>query len=373
MTSERVKAAPAAAEPLDLDALLDEVRERVRRKRERGIYSADVDALLRAELPGGGRLLADDVKDPVAALAQVLDEEVAYDPTSHKRVVGPFITFARRVTIGLLRWWMGAILDRQDRIDRLLAAAYDVEGRLAPRFGERLERLERELERRREHEVASNMHSGYFQSRFGGSEPVIRQQSERFIDLYEGRTRVLDIASGRAVFLGLLRDHGIGGYGVDLDPRMVATARERGFEVFESDAVAHIRSLPPRSLDGAYGRHIAEHMLPGDVVEMLRELRRVLQPGAPVVFITPNVATLTVGAHTFWMDPSHMRPIPPDLFEFLLQLEGYVDTRIVTFEPSGEHLSEDLSDPVARENARLLNRTLFGDRDYAVIGHQPAE
>ena len=107
---------------VDLDALLAEVRERVRRKRERGIYGADVVALMRTELPGGRRLLSDDMKDPVGALAEALDDDVVYDPTSHKRIVGPFITVARRVLIGLLRWWIAALTDRQERINRLLAA-----------------------------------------------------------------------------------------------------------------------------------------------------------------------------------------------------------------------------------------------------------
>jgi hypothetical protein len=30
-----------------------------------------------------------------------------------------------------------------------------------------------------------------------------------------------------------------------------------------------------------------------------------------------------------------------------------------------------VGDPAVRENVRLLNETLFGDRDYAVIGRAP--
>jgi len=356
---------------VDLDALLAEVRERVRRKRERGIYGADVVALMRTELPGGRRLLSDDMKDPVGALAEALDDDVIYDPTSHKRIVGPFITLGRRILIGLLRWWMAAITDRQERINRLLAATFDVEGQLAPRFGERLARLEREWQQRKEHEVAANMHSVYFQARFGGDEPVIREQSEAFIDLFAGRERVLDLGCGRGIFLELLKDKGIGGYGIDLDPKMVSQARERGFEAFEQDALAHIESLPAKSIDGVYARHIAEHVLPGDLVAMLRALRRALQPGSPVVFVTPNVSNLSVGAHTFWMDPSHLRPIPPDLFKFYLEVEGFRGVGVRTFQPSDQRLSEEFSDARARDNARLLNQTLFGDRDYAVVGFQP--
>jgi len=356
---------------VDLDAILAEVRERVRAKRMSGVYGDDVDALLRMELPGGRRLLSDDMNDPVGALAEQLDEDVNYDPTSHRRLFGPFITLARRMTIGLLRWWMEAILDRQERINMLLAATYDVEGRLAPKFGERLARLEREWQQWREHEVAANLHSVYFQARFGGDEPVIRKQSEAFVDLYKGKKRVLDLGCGRGIFLELLRDREIDGYGVDLDPKMVAQCRERGLEAFESDALAHLESLPTGSIDGVYARHVAEHVLPGDLVAMLRELRRALQPGAPVVFVTPNVSNLSVGAHTFWMDPGHLRPIPPDLFKFYLEVEGFKRVEIRTFEPSEERLNEDVSDPKIRANVRILNATLFGDRDYAVVGCQP--
>ena len=356
---------------VDLDAIMAEVRERVRRKRDRGIYGADVEALLRTDLPGGRRLLSDDMRDPVGALAEALDEDAVYDPASHKRVVGPFITLARRILIGLLRWWMAAVLDRQERINRLMAATVDVEGRLAPRFGERLARLEREWQQWREHEVAANLHSVYFQARFSGTEEAIRGQSERFVDLFAGRSHVLDLGCGRGTFLQLLADRGISGYGVDLDEKMVAHCRERGLEAFESDGLTHLEGLPAHSIDGVYGRHIAEHVLPGDLVAMLRALRRALQPGAPVVFVTPNAASLTVTGHSFWLDPGHLRPIPPELFQFYLEVEGFTGVEVRTFQPADERLNEDVSDPKVKANVQLLNRTLFADRDYAVVGYQP--
>src|SRR5256886_16374422 len=106
---------------------------------------------------------------------------------------------------------------------------------MAPRFGSRLERLEREWKGRREREVAANLHSVYFQARFGGDESVIRRQSEAFVDLYKGRKRVLDLGSGRGIFLQLLRDKGIGGGGGELDPRMGAQCRAKGVEAHEGD------------------------------------------------------------------------------------------------------------------------------------------
>jgi SAM-dependent methyltransferase len=357
----------------DVDAILSEVRERIRRKRESGVYGPEVDAALRLPLPGGRPLFVEDLGDPLPALRGAIDERVEYDPRSRKPLVGPFITLARRVVMGLIRWWLAATGERQERIDRLtFRALLDLRERPNPGFDERLRHLESEWSRFRRDLVGADLHSVYFQARFGGDEPVIRRQSERFLDLFRGRKRVLDLGSGRGTFLELMRDNGIGAYGVDLDEKMVTESRSRGLEAFRGDAIAHLRALEDDSVDGIYARHLAEHILPGELVALLREGRRVLAPGSPVVFVTPNPRTLTVGAHSFWMDPSHLRPIPPDLFRFYLEVEGYEDVDVVTFEPSEERrLDEDAADGAMRENVRYLNEVLFGDRDYAVAGRTP--
>src|SRR2546426_11924003 len=98
--------------------------------------------------------------------------------------------------------------------------------------------------------VAANLHSVYFQARFGGDEPVIRRQSEAFLDLFTGRKRVLDLGSGRGVFLELLRENGIGGYGGDPHPRVVAGGREGGGEGPEGDAPTHPPQGGPPGGDG---------------------------------------------------------------------------------------------------------------------------
>src|SRR2546423_11512282 len=127
--------------PIDLDALMAEVRERIRTKREKGIYGPDVDALMRVPLPGGRRIFSDDLQDPLASLAEALDEEVEYDPRSRKPVVAPVITYARKIVISLVRWWLGGIFEGQERFNRLLVVANASEGQLGPRFGSRLGRF----------------------------------------------------------------------------------------------------------------------------------------------------------------------------------------------------------------------------------------
>jgi SAM-dependent methyltransferase len=358
--------------PVDLVALQAEIRERVQRKRAAGVYDDDVRAALEMSLPGGRALFSDELGDPLPALQDALAEEATYDAASRRPLVGGAITLGRRVVIGLVRWWIAAITDRQERINQLLArAVVDLRDAPSPQFDERLARLEREWRRWREDEVAGSLESKFFAARFSGDESVIRRQSKSFVDLFRGRTRVLDLGSGRGTFLELLRDEGIPGYGVDPDGKMNEEVRSRGFDARTADGLTHLRSVADGSIDGLFSRHVAEHVLPGELVAMLRECRRALAPGSPVVFITPNPATLTVGAHTFWLDPQHRRPIPPELFGFYLEVEGYERVETRTSEPSEMRLSEDVPAGPIRENVKLLNATLFGDRDYAVIGWTP--
>ena len=78
-----------------------------------------------------------------------------------------------------------------------------------------------------------------------------------------------------------------------------------------------------------------------------------------------------MSAHTFYFDPSHRRPIPPELFQFLLEVEGFTGVEVRSYARTEERLDESVPDGPIRENVKLLNRTLFGDRDYAVIGRAP--
>jgi hypothetical protein len=49
----------------------------------------------------------------------------------------------------------------------------------------------------------------------------------------------------------------------------------------------------------------------------------VLQPGGLLIMETPNPENLVVGANTFYLDPSHERPIPPPLLAFAAEHAGF--------------------------------------------------
>ena len=238
---------------------------------------------------------------------------------------------------------------------------------------DRVRALEAEWRRYRDDLVAASFHRDlplYHQARFGGDPAEIRRQCEGLIEPFRGRQRVLDIGCGRGIFLALMRDQGIGGYGIDLDDRMLEECRRAGLDARPGDALAHLGGLPAGSLDGIFARHLAEHLLPGELVRLVHECRRVLRPGAPIVMVAPDPATLTVGAHSFWLDPQHVRPLPSALLAFYAEIAGLTDIEVRTSSPSETRLSAEAQ--ASSEDLRLIDRTLFGDRDYAVLARAPS-
>lgn len=186
-----------------------------------------------------------------------------------------------------------------------------------------------------------------------------------------GGLPVLDVGCGRGELLQLLRDAGIAGRGVDLNPVSVAECLDDGLDVIEGDAVAYLDSLEPGSLRAVVGLHLVEHLTDHERGELLRAAQRAIAPGGGVIVETPNPENLRVGATTFWLDPTHLRPVPPLLLQFQVAEAGFDDVQIQRLHPSDDAIVvPDDADPLAVELAALVNRLIAGPMDYAIIGRK---
>ena len=206
-----------------------------------------------------------------------------------------------------------------------------------------------------------------FEERFRGS-PAEIADAQRF---YLGLLRdvpgpVVDVGSGRGEFLGLLRGAGIPASGIESNPVSVAACRREGLAVEEGDALALLAGRPASRLGGVVAFQVVEHWPPETILRFLQEARRVLAPGGVVIAETINSDSLSA-LRAFYLDPTHVRPVPPEALRFLAESAGFTDVRIEYRAPlpASQRLEEK------SENERKLNDLLFSPQDYAIVGRVP--
>jgi O-antigen chain-terminating methyltransferase len=211
-----------------------------------------------------------------------------------------------------------------------------------------------------------------FEERFRGEEPYVTQSQEFYLPFFEGCQEVADLGCGRGEFLELLRGRGIRGYGVDLDADAVSVCREKDLEVERGDLFEFLQQREEDSLDGILISHVVEHLAPGRFTHLAGLAARKLRAGGVLAIETPNPQCLAIYAGDFYIDPSHVRPVPPELLHFCLEEEGFTGIEVRERHPAAERFPE-LAAMDQMEELRGFRERFFGGLDYALIAHKPLE
>lgn len=185
---------------------------------------------------------------------------------------------------------------------------------------------------------------------------------------------VLDLGSGRGEWLEVLAEHGYRGRGVDLNRGMLKASEARGHEVVEADVLDYLRAQDSDSFAAITAMHLVEHIPHSALLELLDEALRVLRPGGVLMLETPNPENVRVGSCTFYMDPTHLNPIPPLLLQWIVRARGFEEPVI---ERLSEHRGSPELQPVSEDmpGAWQINQMIewfTAPPDYAVIARKPA-
>ena len=171
---------------------------------------------------------------------------------------------------------------------------------------------------------------------------------------------------GRGEWLELLQENQFTASGIDLDDGMLSACRSRGLNVQTGDAIAYLKSLPVDSLSIVTGFHIAEHLSLDDLQTLIKEALRVLKPAGLLILEAPNTENLVVGTSSFYLDPTHQRPLPSALLNFLVGYLGFARSKVLGVQESIP-LREELGPP-------SLFAVLSGvSPDYAVIAQKTGD
>jgi SAM-dependent methyltransferase len=259
-------------------------------------------------------------------------------------------------------------LERDNRIAELTRGSHEVQ---------RVARQTEQIAFAATSELAVS-HAGYdfdadrfyteFEACFRGARDDIRERLKIYLPYLahvepRSASRVVDIGCGRGEWLELLGMQGIRAAGIDLNGEMVQTCRERGLDAECTDAIAYLMQQPEGSLAAVTGFHIIEHLPFDQLVALYDAALRALHPDGVIIFETPNPENISVGACSFYYDPTHLHPIAPAVAEFIARQRGFARTEVLRSNP----LPDSRLIAENTEVARRFNSVFYGPQDYAVI------
>ena len=223
-----------------------------------------------------------------------------------------------------------------------------------------------------------------FEHRFRGGEEEIRQRIQVYLPRLREASPVLDLGCGRGEALAFLREEGVECRGIDSSAAMVRRCSQQGLQVEQGGLPEALAGVEPGSVGGIVSFHVIEHLAPDAVDRLVRLAFAALRPGGLLLLETPNPLSVSVTARSFWLDPTHVRPVHPETLRASYERAGFVGIEQFELRPYPEEerlpeISLDGLDGQTRELADRLNRLrdelddlLYGHRDYALIGVRPA-
>jgi O-antigen chain-terminating methyltransferase len=203
-----------------------------------------------------------------------------------------------------------------------------------------------------------------FADRFRGPEEYVRGNQRFYLAYFTGRTAVLDIGCGRGEFLELMREIGVPARGVDLDAESVGLCRNKGLDAVEADVFTYLEGEPDGVFDGIFAAQVIEHMSPERVPQLVKLCAAKLKPGGVLALETPNPECLAIFATHFYLDPTHTRPLPPNLMVFYFEEFGFGGIEVHRLSPAVESM------PSLAEIPQAFRESFFNGLDYGIIGRK---
>ncbi|MFM6025943.1 MAG: class I SAM-dependent methyltransferase, partial [Dolichospermum sp.] len=210
-----------------------------------------------------------------------------------------------------------------------------------------------------------------FEDHFRGTREEIFNRLKVYLPLIEKANvgtpdaPILDVGCGRGEWLELLRESGYTARGLDINRVMIEQCQARGLEVIAGDVIDYLQSLPDNSLGAVTGFHIIEHLPFKMLMRLFSETVRVIQPQGLVIFETPNPDNVLVGSNTFYLDPTHIHPLPSATIKFISENFGLENVQIIRLHPYPENAKIN-----GQGVAERFNDYFYGPQDYAVVGYK---
>ncbi len=207
-----------------------------------------------------------------------------------------------------------------------------------------------------------------FEERYRGSRELIKERLLVYLpfvlplkELYPDGI-ALDIGCGRGEWLELLGDNQITAKGIDLDDGMLKASHKLNLDVMQGDGIEYLKKQDSKSITIISAFHVVEHISFEELQSLVEESLRVLKPGGILILETPNPENIRVATEHFYLDPTHIKPIPSSLLAFLPEFYGFSRTKVLKLQESKEL--------IAQKSINLLQLLEGVSPDYAIVAQK---
>ncbi len=211
-----------------------------------------------------------------------------------------------------------------------------------------------------------------FENHFRGPREQIKQSQKIYLEYFIGRHHVLDLGCGRGEFLELLKENGIGGFGVDLYQEFVDLCLEKQLAAVQGDAIAVLEH--ETEVDGIFAGQLVEHLPLQQIIRLTETAYKIMKQGSYLVLETPNPMSLSIYTNSFYIDPSHNRPVHPLTMKYLLEKAGFREITIIFTKSSRPPFQIPKLQIQGAAGIEEFNQAmekagemLFGSQDYAIV------
>nr|WP_322664842.1 class I SAM-dependent methyltransferase [Dendronalium sp. ChiSLP03b] len=167
--------------------------------------------------------------------------------------------------------------------------------------------------------------------------------------------RFLDVGCGRGEFLQNLTENNIKCIGVDLNKLEVDNLKKGGFDVYEADILEYLESHHEQ-YSGISAFQVVEHLNIEYIHKFLSiSFERLVNNGV-IIIETVNPHSL-YGLSNFYQDPTHIKPIPPEMLKFILEWHGFKKIEIIY-------------SSLLPKVTRIFRDEKMNYQDYAVVGYK---
>lgn len=213
-----------------------------------------------------------------------------------------------------------------------------------------------------------------FENMLRGSRKQIAETQKQYLPWLRQESPVFDLGCGRGELLEMLRENHVPADGAELYQEYADFCQDRGLDVVCGDGIQILKRKEDNSLGGVTAMQVIEHLTEQQIMDLCVTAYRKLKKGKNLILETPNPTCVSTFTNSFYMDPSHVKPVHPKAIEYLLKKAGFSRVQVIYTESSRTGYRLPLLNASNTANLaefnngiNLLSDLIFGSQDYAVI------